>query len=236
MRRWLAALANSKRASVRRHAEGDSLAELHLTQDIREQLRPSHTALLIVDMQNDFCTPGFGAEAAGRDISVANDVTPTIARLLAAARKSGVAVAHVGFWTLPHNSSDSDAWLVQRRKATYSGDKLCLAGTPGAEFIAPLAPIEDEWVIHKHRYSAFTATSLDLLLRARNIGSVVVTGVSTNACVESTFRAAFELGYHVAVPVDGCGSWDRGLHDASLANVRHRFGSTPTADDIVAIW
>jgi ureidoacrylate peracid hydrolase len=200
------------------------------------RLAPAHCALLIIDMQKDFCTPGFGAERAGRDLSAAKAATPVISSLLASARKSGVRVAHVGFSTLPDHASDSGPWLAQRRRASFSADNLCITGTEGAGFIDELAPATGEWVVAKHRYSAFTGTDLDLLLRSRGVRTVVITGVSTNACVESTLRAAFDLDYYVCVPPDGVGSWDRGLHEATLANVNHRFGLTPMAADICTIW
>lgn len=203
---------------------------------LEEQLAPQHCALLIVDMQKDFCTPGFGAERAGRDLSAANRAMPRIRCLLDGARSAGVTVAHVGFWTLPDHGSDSATWLWKRRAATVSAPDLCIAGTEGAEFVDELAPKPGELEIRKHRYSAFTATNLDLLLRARDIRTIVVTGVSTNVCVETTFRAGFELGYAVVVPLDGCASWNEDLHEAALANVRHRFGVTPSVDEITAIW
>lgn len=203
---------------------------------LAEQIAPEHTALLIVDMQKDFCTPGFGAERAGRDLGPANRAIPQIARLLAGARKSGAAVAHVGFWTLPHHGSDSETWLWKRRASTVSAPDLCIAETEGAQFVDELAPIAGELEIRKHRYSAFTATNLDLLLRAHGVRTIVVTGVSTNVCVETTFRAGFELGYAVVVPPESCASWNESLHHAALENVRHRFGVTPSVDEILSIW
>lgn len=201
-----------------------------------ETLAASHTALLIVDMQKDFCTPGFGAEKAGRDLTMARSVIPAIAELLEGARRAGVLVGHVGFSTSPDHRSDSGSWLAQRRRATASSDSLCISGTEGEEFIDELAPLPNEYIFRKRRYSAFTGTDLDLILRARRIETVVVTGVSTNACVETTARAAFELGYYLAVPPDCCASWNRDLHEATLANVRHRFGITPTREEILRIW
>lgn len=209
---------------------------LPMLETLGAQIAPAHTALLIVDMQKDFCTPGYGAEQAGRDLSAAKRAIPAIARLLAGARAAGATVAHVGFWTLPDQASDSDSWLQKRRGATVSSPTLCIADTDGATFIDELAPTSGELQIRKHRYSAFTATNLDLLLRARGIRTIIVTGVSTNVCVETTFRAGFELGYYAVVPPDGCASWDETLHEAALANVRHRFGSTPMVDEILARW
>ncbi len=210
--------------------------EPELLLDMADRLAPSHSALLIIDMQKDFCLPGFGAAQAGRDISAAQTAIPGIARLLAAARGANVRVAHVGFSTLPGHLSDSGPWLAQRRRSTFSSDSLCIDGTEGAEFVDELAPRAGEWAVKKHRYSAFSGTDLDMLLRSRGIRTLVIAGVSTNACVESTLRAGFELDYYICVPPDAVGSWDRALHDATLANVNHRFGITPDVQTIASIW
>jgi ureidoacrylate peracid hydrolase len=203
---------------------------------LADRFAAAHTALLIVDMQKDFCAEGFGAHRAGRDLTAAHRAIPKIATLLQAARDTGVRVAHVGFSTLPDNASDSGPWLAQRRRATYSSDTLCIAGTEGAEFVSELAPAADEWVVRKHRYSAFSGTDLDMLLRSAGVRSLVVTGVSTNACVESTLRAGFDLDYYIAVPADAVGSWDQALHEATLANVNHRFGVTPQSAELIEAW
>ena len=204
--------------------------------ELAETIDPRHTALLIIDMQKDFCTPGFGAERAGRDLSMAREVIPHIARLLEAARSVDAVIAHVGFSTAPDHGSDSGPWLAQRRRSTFSAEDLCITGTPGEDFVDELAPRAGELVVRKRRYSAFSGTDMDLLLRARGIRSVIATGVSTNVCVETTSRAAFELDYYVCVPPDATGSWSRELHEGSLANIRHRFGLTPTVDDILSVW
>jgi nicotinamidase-related amidase len=137
-----------------------------------ERFDPKHTALLIIDMQKDFCLEGFGAHKAGRDLSAAREAIPNINRLLSEARRLNMHIVHVGFWTLPDHASDSGPWLAQRRRSTASADNLCIAGTEGAEFVDELKPIEGETIVHKHRYSAFTGTNLDLLLRARNTRSL----------------------------------------------------------------
>jgi len=201
-----------------------------------DRLDAAHTALLIIDMQKDFCAAGFGAHRAGRDLSMAQAVIGRIATLLAAGREAGVLVVHVGLSIEPDHRSDSGPWLAQRRRSTFSGEKLCITDSEGARFIDDLAPAEGELVVRKRRYSAFTGTDLDLLLRGRGIRTVVCCGVSTNVCVETTARAAFERDYYVVVPPDACGSWDQSLHEATLANINHRFGITPAIAEIAATW
>ena len=210
--------------------------EPNILPDLAARIAPEHSALIIIDMQKDFCAEGFGAHRAGRDLSMARAAIPQIARLLDGARGAGATIAHVGFATEPDHGSDSGPWLAQRRRSTFSAEDLCITGSDGAAFVDELAPRQGELIVAKRRYSAFTGTDLDLLLRARGVRSVICCGVSTNVCVETTARAAFEHDYYVMVPPDACGSWDRVLHEGTLANINHRFGLTPMIDEILAVW
>ncbi len=204
--------------------------------DLAARVDPRHTALLIIDMQKDLCVDGFAVARAGRDLTATRSIIPALRTMLAAGRESGVLIVHVGFWTLEGHLSDSGPWLAQRRRSTYSSDKLCMENAEGAEFIEELAPRPGEIVIHKHRYSAFKGTDLETLLGAHEIKTVIPAGVSTNVCVESTLRDAFELGYYVCVPRDAVASWDMNLHEATLKTVTHRFGLVTTCEDVLALW
>ena len=210
--------------------------ETEILKTLDQRLVPKHTVLVIIDMQKDLVYDGFKCDLAGRDLAATRGVIQNLKRLLFAARLSRVMVCHVGFWTFPDQGSDSAPWLAQRRRSTYSSDLLCMANSEGAEFIDELAPIGDELIIHKNRYSAFKGTNLDMVLRAQNIKTVVTTGVSTNVCVESTLRDAFEIGYYVCIPSDATASWDMSLHGASLQTVDHRFGLVSTTSEIEKIW
>jgi ureidoacrylate peracid hydrolase len=210
--------------------------EPHMLQTLAERIAPEHTALVIIDMQKDLVLDGFLTHQAGRDLAATRSIIPNLERLLAAARRAGVTVGHVGFSTLPDHASDSGPWLAQRRRSAYTTDVLCMAGSEGAEFIDALAPADGELMIHKHRFSAFKGTDLDMVLRARGVATVITTGVSTNVCVESTLRDAFETGYYVAIPSDATASWNMDLHDATLQTVNHRFGLVTTTEEILAAW
>lgn len=212
------------------------MREPEMLLDLEDVVRPQHTALIIVDMQKDFCAEGFQCWKAGRDLEPAQSVIPPLKRLLEAARRHGVLVIHVGFLTLRGHLSDSGPWLAQRRRSTYSSELVALEGTEGVRFIDDLAPIEGEVVVYKHRYSGFTGTNLDLILRSKGIRTTVITGVSTNVCVETTLRDAFELGYYVVLPQDCTASWSETLRQATLENVKHRFGHVCDSMDIVRAW
>ena len=203
---------------------------------LAERISPEHTALVIIDMQKDLVLDGFLTHQAGRDLAATRSIIPNLERLLTAARRAGVIVGHVGFSTLPDHASDSGPWLAQRRRSAYTSDTLCMAGSEGAEFIEELAPADGELVIHKHRFSAFKGTDLDMVLRARGVQTMITTGVSTNVCVESTLRDAFETGYYVAIPSDATASWNMDLHEATLQTVSHRFGLVTTTEEILAAW
>jgi len=210
--------------------------EPEILESLEQRIAPRHTALIIIDMQKDFVLDGFACDQGGRDLTATRSIIPALTRLLAAARAAGTLVVHVGFWTLPDHGSDSGPWLAQRRRATYSSDRVCIANSEGAEFIDELSPRPGEKVIHKHRYSAFKGTDLDMLLRGHGIRTVITTGVSTNACVESTARDAFEFGNYLCVPRDGVASWDTRLHEATLDTMNHRFGLVITCGEIMTIW
>lgn len=201
-----------------------------------ERLDPSHTALVIIDMQKDFCVDGFATSKAGRPLDEVKKLIPRLVKLREAAKRAGVMVFHVGFETYPEHMSDSGPWLTQRRRATYASDKIALSASEGMEFIDQLSPEDGDLTVMKHRYSAFKGTDFDMLLRAHNIRTVVPTGISTNVCVESTLRDAFEHTYYVCVPEDGCASWDMALHAATLKTANARFGLVTSIDEIISIW
>lgn len=210
--------------------------EPKILQSLAERVDPAHTALLIIDMQKDFCYDGFATSRAGRPLDAVKQLMPRLETLLAAARRSGVLVCHVGFLTLPDHMSDSGPWLTQRRRATYASDKIAIWGDEGADFVDELSPAEGEIEIRKHRYSAFKGTDLDMILRAHEIKTVIPTGVSTNVCVETTLRDAFEHSYYVCVPENACASWDMELHAATMKNVNARFGLVSSIEEIVSAW
>lgn len=207
-----------------------------LLETVREQAAPGHTALLVVDMQNDFCAPGFAAARARRDLAPFAAITPKIAALIESGRAAGALICHIGFGTLPNHRGDSAPWMAQRRRAAFSGTEMAVVGTPGAEFIEPLKPQPGDLVVYKQRYSGFKGTNLEMLLRANDIRTVVLVGGSTNVCVESTLRDAFEIGFYACIVSDATCSWDMSLHEATLKTVDRRFGLVTSTQALTDLW
>jgi nicotinamidase-related amidase len=204
---------------------------------LADKVQPERTALLIIDMLNDFVhSDGKAAVRGDRPMEFVQSIVPDIRRLLLAARRAGVLPVHIQHSTLPEGLSDSGPWLEARMRATYSAMDVCLQGTWGQQSIDELAPELDEPVVEKHRYGGFAGTNLDLILRSADVSTVVCCGASTNVCVDATAREAFDSDYYVVIPADACGSWDRSLHDASLRTAAHRYATITTIDEVVDAW
>lgn len=197
--------------------------------EISEIIHPGHTALLVVDMQRDFCCSGGAFGSLGVDLSMYPPVIDRIDELLGSARESGVMPVFVQMTVLTNQASDSPAQIRfnARMHDGYHGDmeplRYTLDGSQGQQFVPGLEPLDGEVIVKKYRSSGFWGTNLDLLLRSNGIKSVVVTGCTTEGCVESTARDAMFNDYYVVIATDAVGSDDPKQHDASMYLMARRF-------------
>jgi len=202
---------------------------------------PAHTALLIVDMQRDFCCAGGRFDQLGVDLSMYPPVITRIAGLVAAARESGVMPVFIQMTVLPGQASDSPAQIRfnLRLHDDHHGETepltYTLDGSDGQKFVPGLEPADGELVVRKYRSSAFWGTNLGLLLHSNGIKSVVVTGCTTEGCVESTARDAMFADYYVVIVTDAVASDDRAQHEASMFLMSRRF-DLATSDDVRKLW
>jgi nicotinamidase-related amidase len=209
--------------------------------ELAELVDPGHAALVLVDMQRDFLDPDGAFGRLGVDLGMYPAMRPRLAALLAAGREAELPVFHIQMSTLPGRTSDSPAQLRfnlrMHASARAGGPPLRYTeiGTPGREFAEEFQPLPGEVVVPKWRSSAFHGTNLDLLLRSNGIKTVVVTGCTTEGCVESTARDALFGDYYVVVVEDCVASDDRRQHEASLLLMRHRFDVAASAE-IVKLW
>lgn len=207
---------------------------------LAEKLRPAHTALLVVDMQNDFCAPGGLISKDGRDIAPAQALGQRLPAFIASARQAGVMVVFIRcVYTSERNFYLSDVWLEQaarKREGGYTRIPVCREGEWEGDFYGDVRPQPGDVVVSKHRYDAFHNTDLDLILRSNGIRTVALTGVVTNVCVETTAREAFVRDYYVVAVDDGCAAYVEADHIASLSNIDRFFGQVATIKQISALW
>jgi ureidoacrylate peracid hydrolase len=205
--------------------------------ELGEIVAPAHTALLLIDMVNDFADPrGKAAVHGNRPLDHIRSIIPTQQRLRAAAHAAGALVVHVQHTAMKEGASDSPAWLEARQRSPFSAVDACIEGTWGHEVIEELTPEPGEPLVPKYRYGGFQGTNLERVLRSAGVETVICTGASTNVCVEATAREAFARELYVVLPEDACASWSRPLHEASLETAANRYATVCSAERILAQW
>lgn len=201
-------------------------------ESLGDKLDPRHTALLVVDMQNDFCASEGYVAKVGRDVSRCQAAVKPISQLVDAARASGVRVAWVQAQYDPDKIPEP---MRVRLNKMGNGVFACLGGSWGAEPYG-VTPAKGETVVVKHCFSGFSGTDLDRLLREGGIRSLVIVGVQTNVCVDSTLRDAHSRGYYIVVPRDGVASHMKEAHEATLINVAFCYGDVVDSADVLKHW
>ena len=207
-------------------------------------IKPSETALIVVDMQNAYASPGGYLDLAGFDISGAPPAIAKIKEAIAASRAAGVQVIYFqNGWDSDEgegggpgspNYYKSNAMKTMRAKPELKG-KLLHKGDWDYELIDELPPQKGDIIISKPRYSAFFNTNLDSMLRARGIRSLVFTGIATNVCVESTLRDGFFLEYFGVVLHDATHhAGPDFMQKAALFNIEKFFGWVSSVEEFRA--
>jgi len=197
-----------------------------------EKVNPDHTALLVVDVQRDFCAPDGAFSALGRDLGRIQRILPGLKQLVESARQSQVTVIFLRYVQSP--LTESDVHLEQRARGR-ADLRYCQEGSPGAEFYY-VQPEPGDAVVNKHRYSGFIDTDLAIILRSRGIRTIVMTGVATNGCVEATARDGFMHDFYVVFVDDCSATYSEQMHQATLANIRDAYGVVVLAEELTGIW
>jgi len=203
---------------------------------------PGRTALVVIDMQRDFVEPGGFGAALGNDVSPLAAIVPTVRRLLDGARAAGLPIVHTRECHRPDLSDCPQAKRLRGAPSLRIGDpgpmgRILVAGEPGAQIVPALAPREGETVLDKPGKGAFFATPLDELLAARAIDSLLLAGVTTEVCVQTTMREANDRGYECLLVEDATESYVPAFKSATLEMVRAQgaiVGWTAPADAVLA--
>lgn len=205
---------------------------------LEEQVQPEHTALIVVDPQNDFCaTEGAVIRLMGWDASRIQTAVEPLNRLIEQARRKGLLIVWTQSFVDPTRAKPSFVARTVITDAKARGIVLVKEGLDGADWYSGVTkPAPDEHVITKYHYDAFEDTDLDLLLRSRGIKTILLTGFIANVCVETTGRHGYIKGYYPVLVTDCTEAATQQEYDATVHNIKTYFGKVATSEHIVKIW
>lgn len=188
-------------------------------------LNPKRATLLVIDMQNDFHNPRSPAYTKN-----AKYIIPNLQKLIKTARKRKIPVIYTAHC---HHDPKIDGGMTAQWWPEIRNRQTLVAGSKGAEIIKELKPLTKEKIIYKHRYSAFYNTDLEIYLRGLGVTDLIITGIMTGICVESTVRDAFFRDFRVFVIADATAAGEQELHINSLKILSYAFAFVTNSKEII---
>jgi len=198
-----------------------------------EWVSPERTALLVIDIQADFASPDGAMARGGADMTAIFPAVECARALVEAARAGGLPLVFTRAVTAPHLETDVEREAKNRRGD--DGPGICREGSAGAEFVAPL-PRGGELVVTKHRYSVFAGTGLGETLKAKRIDTLVLCGLTTECCIQSSAWDGFERDFHVVIAADAVAAYQPDLHRAALAALEWNGAILADSAALLAAW
>lgn len=196
---------------------------------LKKKVDPKITALVVIDMQRDYCCDGGILDKLGFDLEKPKELVPRLTEFVSEARKVLSCIIHLKMTLLPFLRSPA---MVEH----YGRAGLERKFDPSLSEFHGVIPVEGEIVVPKYRYSGFISTYLDRCLRSENIRTLVLTGLATNVCVESTARDGFMLDYSIVVPSDMTEGTSEEAKKWSLFNLNTFFGEVVESKDLLTCW
>lgn len=184
-----------------------------------------------MDLQNDFCHPQGGFAGLGVDLASTEAAVTQALSVINSARAAGVPIVFVR----SSHSEWTDSPMLAEMRERWQAPRWCMEGTWGAEFYR-VQPQSGDHIVRKHRYSAFLGTDLEMVLRAKGLKTIVLVGVATEICVETTARDGFMRDFYVVVVGDGCATSSRQVHKSALQRIGACFGTVTNSTELAAEW
>lgn len=200
---------------------------------LEETINPQHTALIIVDVQNDFVYGKGNLSSPQGKINPCEEILSPLNRFIDRCRETGVPV----FYTFTIHGGDLDLPPYKAMKVKAQVSPKCLKGSKGADFPEKLnKPLPHEPIVTKHGYDAFADHNLNTLLQNRGVKTLIFSGIDSAVCVDTTLRHAFHLGYYVVFAQDICTSSEPDRHQFAIKLIESQYGWVTTTKEIMQIW
>jgi len=200
---------------------------------LEEVVNPKHTALVIVDVQNDFVYGRDRLSTPPETVDPPEQILAPLNVFIDACRRIGVPV----IYTYTLHAGDVDLPPYKARMVRRSEGPVCMRGSKGAEFPEKLSrPLPGDPIVVKHGYDAMADHNMNTILQNRGVTSLIFSGIDTGVCVDSTLRHAFHQGYYIVLAKDICGSDNPARHAMAIQSIGAYYGLVATTQEIVQIW
>jgi ureidoacrylate peracid hydrolase len=193
-----------------------------------------HAALMVIDMQNGFCSDDGSVNRIGLPAARLRPAIAPCARLIGLAREAGIPVIYTRYMYRPDYADGG--LMASELIPDLKNGKTLMAGTWDVEVVDELKPEDGDFIVDKNRPSAFYATGLEPILKGLDVDNLVVCGVTTNCCVETTVRDASQRDYRTFVVSDAVAEYEDDRHEVALKSMGMLFAHVITSEDVAAGW